>query len=103
MRFKQMARKKPAAPIADGGPPPSLEELIKKLKERGQKRRSLTYEEINSVFENVEDVNPERIDELFEEIASMGIEIVDEQKEEKAPREETEDAELEGHASPIVA
>jgi RNA polymerase primary sigma factor len=87
-----MARKKPAAPVADGGPPPSLEELIKKLKERGQKRRSLTYEEINSVFENVEDVNPERIDELFEEIAAMGIEIVDEQKEEKAPAEETEDA-----------
>ena len=71
-----MARKKAAAPVADG-PPPSLEELIKKLKERGQKRRSLTYEEINSVFENVEDVNPERIDELFEEIAAMGIEIVD--------------------------
>jgi RNA polymerase primary sigma factor len=86
-----MARKKAAAPVADG-PPPSLEELIKKLKERGQKRRSLTYEEINSVFENVEDVNPERIDELFEEIASMGIEIVDEQKEEKPAPEETEDA-----------
>jgi RNA polymerase primary sigma factor len=85
-----MARKKAAAPVADG-PPPSLEELIKKLKERGQKRRSLTYEEINSVFENVEDVNPERIDELFEEIAAMGIEIVDEQKEEKAAPEETED------------
>jgi RNA polymerase primary sigma factor len=85
-----MARKKAAASVADG-PPPSLEELIKKLKERGQKRRSLTYEEINSVFENVEDVNPERIDELFEEIAAMGIEIVDEQKEEKRAPEETED------------
>ena len=54
----------------------------------------MTYEEINSVFENVEDVDPERIDELFEEIAAMGIEIVDEQKEEKpAPkRPKTADA-----------
>ncbi|HEV3155734.1 MAG TPA: RNA polymerase sigma factor RpoD [Candidatus Baltobacteraceae bacterium] len=65
-------------------PPISLEEAIKKLFERGKRVGSLTYEEINAVFENVDDVSPERIDELFEEIASIGIEIVDEQKEEKA-------------------
>jgi RNA polymerase primary sigma factor len=78
-----MARKKnSAAPVADA-PAPSLEEAIKKLIERGKKRGSLSYEEINAVFENVEEVVPERIDELFEEIAAIGIEIVDEQKEEK--------------------
>jgi RNA polymerase primary sigma factor len=80
---KTMARKKPAPPVADGAAAPTLEEAIKKLKERGQKRGSLTYEEINAVFENVEELNPERIDELFEEIAALGVEVVDEQKEEK--------------------
>ena len=59
--------------------------------ERGKKRGSLTYEEINAVFENVEDVNPERIDELFEEIAAMNIEIVDEQKEEKPAQDGSDD------------
>jgi RNA polymerase primary sigma factor len=88
-----MARKKPAAPVADGAAAPNLEEAIKKLKERGQKRGSLSYEEINAVFENVEELNPERIDELFEEIAALGIEVVDEQKEEKpAPEGGSEDA-----------
>ncbi|MBD5655014.1 MAG: RNA polymerase sigma factor RpoD [Candidatus Eremiobacteraeota bacterium] len=65
-----------------------LEESIKKLVERGKKRGSLTYEEINAVFDNVEDVDPERIDALFEEIASMGVEVVEEQKEEKPASDE---------------
>ena len=78
-----MARRKTAAaPVAETpAPAPNLEEAIKRLIERGRKRKSLTYEEINAVFENVEDVNPERIDELFEEIAALSIEIVDEQRE----------------------
>jgi RNA polymerase primary sigma factor len=81
-----MARKKAAAAsnaAENGAVALPLEEQIKKLIERGKKRRSLTYEEINAVFDNVEDVDPERIDALFEEIASMGIEVVEEQKEEK--------------------
>src|SRR5271165_3520044 len=86
-----MARKKAAAPVAEAANAPSLEEAIKKLMERGKKRRSLTYEEINAVFENVEEVSPERIDELFEEIAALGIEVVDEQKEEKPAAEEADD------------
>jgi RNA polymerase primary sigma factor len=87
-----MARKKSSAPLAEApSPATSLEDSIKKLIERGKKRGSLTYEEINGVFENVEEVSPERIDELFEEIASMGIEIVDEQKDEK-PAAEAEDS-----------
>ncbi|GAC1302067.1 MAG: RNA polymerase sigma factor RpoD [Vulcanimicrobiaceae bacterium] len=70
-----------------------LEEAIKKLLERGKKRQSLTYEEINAVFDNVEDVDPERIDALFEEIATLGIEVVEEQKEEKPEDKEGGSAE----------
>ncbi len=80
-----MARKKPAAPVAEATAQPSVEESIKKLIAAGKKRGSLTYEDINAVFENVEEVNPERMDDLIEEIASLGIEIVDEQKEKPAP------------------
>jgi RNA polymerase primary sigma factor len=85
-----MARKKSAATAAaeNGAPAIPLEEQIKKLTERGKKRGSLTYEEINAVFDNVEDVDPERIDALFEEIATLGIEVVEEQKEEKPAAEE---------------
>jgi RNA polymerase primary sigma factor len=86
-----MARKKNAAPVVEG-PAPTLEEAIRKLIERGKKRGSLTYEEINAVFENVDDVSPERIDDLFEEVTSLGIEIVDDQKDEK-PAAEAEDTE----------
>jgi RNA polymerase primary sigma factor len=86
-----MARKKAAgntAPSENGAVALPVEEQIKKLVERGKKRGSLTYEEINAVFDNVEDVDPERIDALFEEIASMGIEVVEEQKEEKPAAED---------------
>jgi RNA polymerase primary sigma factor len=85
-----MARKKTATPVAET-PAASLEDAIKKLIERGKKRGSLTYEEINAVFDNVDDVSPERIDDLFEEITGMGIEIVDDQKDEK-PAAEGDDA-----------
>jgi RNA polymerase primary sigma factor len=87
-----MARKKNATPVVEAVPPTSLEDAIRKLLERGKKRGSLTYEEINSVFENADDVSTERIDDLFEEITSLGIEIADDQKEEK-PAAEAEDAE----------
>jgi RNA polymerase primary sigma factor len=85
-----MARKKNAAPLAEAPAAASLEDAIKKLIERGRKRGQLTYEEINGVFENVEDPSPDRIDDLFEEITSLGIEIVDDQKDEK-PAAEPED------------
>ena len=87
-----MARKK----AASGGTataeqaPVSFDELKKKLIERGRKRGSLTYEEINATFENVEDVSPETIDDLFEEIAALGIDVVEEQKDEKPDAEEPE-------------
>ena len=79
-----MARKKASATAqSDGSPVLPLEEQIAKLVERGQKRKSLTYEEINAVFDSVEDVNPERIDELFERLSELNIEVVEDQKEEK--------------------
>lgn len=80
-----MARKKSSA----GGaatieqPAVTLDEVKKKLIERGKKRGSLTYEEINTALDAVEEVSPEQIDELFEEISGLGIEIMDEQKDEK--------------------
>ncbi|MBV8726583.1 MAG: sigma-70 family RNA polymerase sigma factor, partial [Candidatus Eremiobacteraeota bacterium] len=84
-----MARKKSgAAATVEQSPPVSLEEQIRKLLERGKKRGSLTYEEINAVFENVEDVSPERMDDLFEEVSAAGIEVVDEQKADKSDSEE---------------
>jgi RNA polymerase primary sigma factor len=85
-----MARKKASATATaeNGAPALPLEEQIKKLIERGKKRGSLTYEEINAVFDNVEDVDPERMDALFEEVAALGIEVVEEQKEEKPAAEE---------------
>ncbi len=89
-----MARKKPPAASGAENPQVSLEELIKKLIEKGKKRGSLTYEEINAVFDNVDDISPERIEELFEEITSMGIDVVEEQaKEEKTEAEPEETVE----------
>jgi RNA polymerase primary sigma factor len=90
-----MARTKKPTATADA-PAPSLDEQIKKLLERGKKRGTLTYEEINAVFDNVEDVAPERMDDLLEEIASLGIEIVEEQAKDEKPadREEPEEAAL---------
>jgi len=87
-----MARKKSTAVAGTDAPAVSLDELIKKLIERGKKRGSLTYEEINATFDNVDDVSPERIDDLFEEISTLGIEIVDEQKDEKPEVESDEEA-----------
>ena len=85
-----MARtKKPTG----GGEPPalSLDEQIKKLLAAGKKRGTLTYEEINAVFDsNVEEVAPERMDDLLEEIASLGIEIVEEQAKDEKPADRDE-------------
>jgi RNA polymerase primary sigma factor len=85
-----MARKKAATATIDA-PQLTLDEQIKKLLERGKKRGSLTYEEVNAVFDNVEDVTPERVDELFEEIATLGIEVVEELAKEEKPETEAEE------------
>lgn len=82
-----MARKKTVvAPVEI--PPVSLDELVKKLIQRGKKRGSLSLEEFNAIFEHFEDANPE---DVAEEILAQGIKISDEQSEEK-PELEPEEA-----------
>ena len=89
-----MARKKSAAAVADAPPVTvTLDELKKKLLARGKIQGSLTYEEINTAFDVLEEVTPEQLDEFFEEITAAGIEIVDDQKEEKPEAEGEEEAE----------
>jgi RNA polymerase primary sigma factor len=77
-----MARKKAAAVVE--APPVTLEELKKRLLARGKSRGSLTFEEINTAFDALEDVSPEQIDDFFEEVGAAGIDIVEDQKDEKA-------------------
>jgi RNA polymerase primary sigma factor len=88
-----MARKKSGTPVAEAPPVATLEELKKKLIARGKAQGSLTYEEINSTFDVLDDVSPEQLDEFFEEITAAGIEIVDEQKDEKPEAEREEEVE----------
>jgi RNA polymerase primary sigma factor len=88
-----MPRKKNAATVAEPATPVTLEELKKRLLARGKNQGSLTYEEINSTFEALEEITPEQLDEFFEEITSAGIELVDEQKDEKPETEREGEAE----------
>jgi RNA polymerase primary sigma factor len=88
-----MARKKGAAAVAEAAPAVTLDEVKKKLLARGKQRGSLTYEEINTAFDALDDIAPEQLDEFFEEITAAGIEIVDDQKEEKPEAEAEEEAE----------
>jgi RNA polymerase primary sigma factor len=87
-----MARKKGATAVAEPVPV-TLEELKKKLITRGKSQGSLTYEEISSTFDVLDEVSPEQLDEFFEEITAAGIELVDEQKDEKPEAEREEEAE----------
>jgi RNA polymerase primary sigma factor len=87
-----MARKKGATAVAEPVPA-TLEELKKKLITRGKSQGSLTYEEISSTFDVLDEVSPEQLDEFFEEITAAGIELVDEQKDEKPEAEREEEAE----------
>ena len=88
-----VARKKGAGAVAEPQPTLTLDELKKKLISRGKQRGTLTYEEINSAFDALDDVNPDEIDGLFEEITASGIEIIDEQKDEKPEGEVEEEQE----------
>jgi RNA polymerase primary sigma factor len=85
-------RKKSNTAVAPAQQPTlTLDELKKKLIARGKQRGSLTYEEINSAFDALDDVNPDEIDGLFEEITGAGIDIIDEQKDEKPEGEEEQE------------
>lgn len=83
-----MARKKTVVAAPAEVAPVSLDELVKKLIERGKKRGSLTLEEFNAIFEHFEDANPE---DVAEEILAQGIKISDEQSDGK-PELEAEEA-----------
>jgi RNA polymerase primary sigma factor len=74
---------------------PSFDEVKKQLVARGKSAGTLTYEEITSAFELVEDLTPDTLDEIFEEFTALGIEIVEEQaKDAKADTESTESDDL---------
>jgi len=88
-----MARKKASGGTATVEQPAlSLDEIKKRLIERGKKRGSLTYEEINSAYDTVEEVSPEQLDDLFEEISAAGIDIEEQKDEKPEPAEEAEEA-----------
>ncbi len=62
----------------------SLSEIRDRLVALGKTRGSLTYTEINTAVEVIEDVTPEDLEQLLDDVAAAGVEIVDEQKESKA-------------------
>jgi len=87
-----MARKKSATAVAEK-PEVSLDELIKRLIERGKKRRSVTWDEVNSIFENSEEeTNSEKMDDVLAELEALGIAVVDEQSKEEKREAEDDDS-----------
>src|SRR5579875_2656454 len=87
-----MARKKTAAAVAEK-PELSLDEMIKRLIERGKKRRSVTWDEVNAIFENSdEESNSEKMDDVLAELEALGIPVVDEQAKEEKREPEDDDA-----------
>src|ERR1700681_2170341 len=88
-----MARKKSATAVAEK-PELSFDELIKRLIERGKKRGSVTWDDVNAIFENSEEVsNSEKMDDVLAELESLGIAVVDElAKEEKREAEDDDTA-----------
>ncbi len=96
-----MARKK--APSANGtavleAPTTSVEELKKRILERGKKRGSVTLDEINlevgRLAETREELNEAEIfEELMTDLNAAGIEVLEESEEEKAEANEEAAAE----------
>ena len=87
-----MARKKTTAAVAEK-PELSLDEMIKRLIERGKKRRSVTWDEVNAIFENSdEESNSEKMDDVLAELEALGIAVVDEQAKEEKREQEDDDA-----------
>jgi RNA polymerase primary sigma factor len=91
-----MPRKKAASNGATAtaeAAPVSVEELKKKILERGKKRGSITLEEINlevgRLAETREELNEAEIfDDLMTDLNAAGIEVVEEAEEDKAEAEE---------------
>lgn len=74
----------PAPSGASAPPVISLSEIRERLVALGKTRGSLTYTEINTAVEVIEDITPEDLEQLLDDVAAAGVEIVDEQKESKA-------------------
>ena len=74
----------PAPSGASAQPVISLSEIRERLVALGKTRGSLTYTEINTAVEVIEDITPEDLEQLLDDVAAAGVEIVDEQKESKA-------------------
>jgi len=74
----------PAPSGAAAQPVISLSEIRERLVALGKTRGSLTYTEINTAVEVIEDITPEDLEQLLDDVAAAGVEIVDEQKESKA-------------------
>src|SRR5579884_4004010 len=93
---KTMARKKAAAngATATAEPAPTtVEELKKRLLERGKKRGSITLDEINlevgRLAETREDLNEAEIfEDLMTELNTAGVEVIEEAEEDKPETEE---------------
>src|SRR5579872_7224212 len=89
-----MPRKKSAAAVAEK-PELTLDELIKRLIERGKKRGSVTWDDVNTIFENSEDeTNSEKMDDVLAELESLGISVVDEQAKEEKRADDDDDTAL---------
>src|SRR5579884_2807493 len=95
-----MARKKASsgngATATAEAAPQTVEELKKRLVERGKKRGSITLDEINvevgRLAETREELNEAEIfEELMSDLNAAGVEVVEEAEEEKP--EETEGSE----------
>jgi RNA polymerase primary sigma factor len=69
--------------------------IIKDLLEKGKKKGILTYKEISTAFEEVENITPEQIEKLYEVFEKQGIEVVEnldkELEEIEVTKEELED------------
>ena len=69
--------------------------IIKDLLEKGKKKGILTYKEISTAFEEVENITPEQIEKLYEVFEKQGSEVVEnldkELEEIEVTKEELED------------
>jgi len=69
--------------------------MIKRLIERGKKRKSVTWDEVNAIFENSdEESNSEKMDDVLAELETLGIAVVDEQAKEEKREPDDDDTAL---------
>jgi len=84
------------------------QEDIRKLLEEGKRKGVLTYEEINDILSQQEDLDAEQIEELLQTFADEGIQVVDKVKEggladESPAAEEGPARDIEAHNEELAA